>query len=115
MREQANRVVTQYLNDPITDISAMDFWKEYEKTEDIVKLSLVQCAEKFLTPENIIPVASTVDERMFSTGGDIITKERNRLKPENARKILFCREGAPVLNFRYYKEGVKSEKSEKLM
>ena len=36
-----------------------------------------------------------------STAGDVVTKERNRLNPENAEKLLFCRENLPRLNFRY--------------
>ena len=36
-----------------------------------------------------------------STAGDILTKERNRLIPYNAEKLLFCRENLPVVNFQY--------------
>ena len=42
-------------------------------------------------------------ERLFSTAGDILTDERNRLKPETAEKLLFCRENLPVVDFKYWK------------
>ena len=72
-------------------------WKIYEKSDDIVKRALAELAKKYLTP-----VATTVDvERLFSEAGDILTKERNRLKPQNARKILMTREGLPIINFKY--------------
>ena len=62
-----------------------------------MKKALAECALKYLTP-----TVSTVNvERLFSTAGDIVTDERNRLKPENASKILLTRESLPIINFRY--------------
>ena len=40
-------------------------------------------------------------ERLFSKAGDILTNDRNRLNPENAEKILFCKENMPHVNFKY--------------
>ena len=40
-------------------------------------------------------------ERLFSTAGDIITNERNRLLPKNAAKVLFLRENLPRVNYDY--------------
>ena len=54
-------------------------------------------AKKYLTP----PATSTDVERLFSTAGDILTKERNRLLPENLDKLLFCKENFPLINFQY--------------
>ena len=39
--------------------------------------------------------------KLFSTAGDVLTNERNRLKPENASKILFLKENLPIVNFQY--------------
>ena len=62
-----------------------------------MKKALADCAVKYLTP-----TVSTVNvERLFSTAGDIVTDERNRLKTENASKILLTRESLPIINFRY--------------
>ena len=47
-----------------------------------------------------------VVERLFSTAGDIVTNERNQLKPENAEKLLFLRENLPKVNFRYTLEDI---------
>ena len=66
-------------------------------TDDPVKMAMVDLAKKYLTPS-----ATTVDvERFFSDAGDIVTPDRNRLLPQNIKKILLTREGLPLINFRY--------------
>ena len=54
-------------------------------------------AEIYLTP----PPTTTDMERLFSTAGDIITKEWNRLLPATAERLLFLRENLPRINFKY--------------
>lgn len=39
--------------------------------------------------------------RLFSVAGNLVTDERNRLLPETAEKLLFCRENLPLVNFQY--------------
>jgi hypothetical protein len=63
----------------------------------VLKLKLSEIALFYLTP----PPASTDVERLLSTAGDILTKESNRLLPENAEKLLFCHENLPLLKFQY--------------
>ena len=76
----------------------LEFWKEYEeKTTLKAKLDMAKVANRFLTP----PPTSTEVERLFSTAGDILSNERNRLLPENIEKILFCRENISIVNFNY--------------
>ena len=76
----------------------LGFWKNYEKTTNTkIKLTLTKVAKKYLTP----PPTSTDVERLFSTVGDILSNERNRLVPENLEKLLFCRENLLVVGFRY--------------
>ena len=58
---------------------------------------LSNIAESYLTP---YPTTTDV-ERLFSTAGDIITNERNKLNPANAEKILFLRENLPKIKFQY--------------
>ena len=98
IREQVERVVHHYMLEDITGPgTSLIHWKLYEKSDDFVKRSPAEIAKEYLTP-----VATTVDvERLFSEAGDILTTERNRLKPQNARKILMTREGLPLVNFKY--------------
>ena len=58
---------------------------------------MAKLAEIYLTP----PPTSTDVERIFSTAGDIITNERNRLLPATAEMLLFLRENLPRINFKY--------------
>ncbi|XP_065658592.1 zinc finger BED domain-containing protein 4-like [Hydra vulgaris] len=96
-----SRLTKEVLNDSLDSqifSDCLDFCKIYEKNSSgRVKLALAKIAKKFLTP----PPTSTDVERLFSTAGDILTNERNRLLPENLEKLLFCRENLPNVNFRY--------------
>ncbi len=70
----------------------------YEKNSTSeIKLALARIAKKFLTP----PPTSTEVERLFSTAGDVLSNERNRLLPENLEKMLFCQENLPIINYKY--------------
>ena len=53
-----------------------------------VERAAANLAEYYLT----LPATSVDVERLFSTAGDILSNERNKLKPENASKILFLKE-----------------------
>ena len=64
-----------------------------------VERAAANLAEYYLTPP-----ATSVEldvERLFSTAGDILSNERNKLKPENASKILFLKENLPIVKFQY--------------
>ena len=74
----------------------LEFCKNYEKKANIkIKLALTKMAKKYITPT---PTSTDV-ERSFSTAGDILSNERNRLVPENLAK-LFSRENLPAVGFR---------------
>ena len=76
----------------------LGFWKNYEKTANTkIKLALTKVAKKYFTP----PPTSTDVERLYSTAGDILSNEKNRLLPENLEKHFFCRENLPVVGFCY--------------
>ncbi len=62
-----------------------------------VEKELASVALMFLTP----PTISTDVKRLFSMAGDIITKERSSMNPENAEKLFFRHENMPVVNFVY--------------
>ena len=40
-------------------------------------------------------------ERIFSTAGEILTNDRNRLKPKTAEILLFLRENMPKIQVSY--------------
>jgi hypothetical protein len=93
----AKEILDDFLESPISS-NSLAFWKEYEKNSTSeIKLALARIAKKFLTP----PPTSTEVERLFSTAGDVLSNERNRLLPENLEKMLFCRENLPIINFKY--------------
>ena len=64
-----------------TDI--LRFWKSREVDYPI----LAQMARDYLA----IPATSAASERVFSQGGDIVTKKRNRLHPDSVRYLLCLR------------------------
>lgn len=75
----------------------LDFWKTMSESTKPVEKKAAKLAEHYLTP----PPTSVDVERLFSTAGDIISNERNRLRPENAAKLLFLRENLPNVNYKY--------------
>ena len=96
---EAEDFMNQYSNSSIMeeDSNVFDFWKTKSQSTKPVEKAAAKLAEFYLTP----PPSSVDVERLFSTAGDIITNERNRLLPENAAKILFLRENLPIVNFDY--------------
>ena len=91
-------VLNSYLSTPVEDNNCLDFWKEFEKnsTHEPVKQALARLAKKYLTP----PATSTEVERLFSVAGNILSDERNSLKPENVDKLLFLKENLRNLNYK---------------
>ena len=79
------------------DGDVFDYWKTMSKSTKRIERAAAKLAEYYLTP----PPTSVDVERLFSTAGDIITNERNRLLPENAAMILFLRENMPRVNYDY--------------
>ena len=80
-----------------TKASSLHYWKKEHDSRHPIAMLLSKLACFYLTP----PPTSTDVERLFSTAGDILTDERNRLKPENLEKLLFIRENLVHLNFQY--------------
>ena len=92
----AEITVDKYLNSSVTD-ECLGFRKNYSKSTNPYEKELAEQALFYLTP----PPTTTDVERLFSTAGDIVTDERNRLLPANTEKLLFCRENLPKVNFIY--------------
>ena len=91
MKEYSNSTVMEEEED------VFEFWKSMSLSTKPVERAAAKLAEYYLTP----PPTSVDVERLFSTAGDVITNERNRLLPENAAKVLFLRENLPRVNFEY--------------
>ena len=93
----AKEILNEYIESPMSSC-CLEFWKEYkEKTKLKKKFGSAKTVKRFLTP----PPVSTEVERLFSTAGDIFSNERNRLLPENMKKILFCKENISIINLKY--------------
>ena len=74
-----------------------EYWHRMSKSMNPLNRAVADLAAYYLTP----PPGSVDVERLFSTAGDILRDERNRLKPENAAMMLFLRENLPLINFDY--------------
>lgn len=59
----------------------LDWWREHQRL--FPRLS--KLAKKYLC----IPATSSPSERVFSTGGNVVTCLRSSLKPENVDRLVF--------------------------
>ena len=67
-----------------SDVDILQWWQKHKKILPI----LSQIAKQILT----IPVSSAKSERVFSTGGNIVTKKRNRLIPKHVETLIIFKE-----------------------
>ena len=81
----------------IKNNNPLDFWKSKSSSMKMIDRLASNLAAHYLTP----PATSVDVERLFSTAGDILTPERDRLCPETAEKVLFLRENLPIVGFQY--------------
>ncbi|KAK7898521.1 hypothetical protein WMY93_019374 [Mugilogobius chulae] len=83
MRELIQRELHSYLALPVVDseMNPLEWWKIHEV--NFPKVS--QLAQKYLC----IPATSAPSERVFSTGGNIVTCQRAALKPDKVDKLIF--------------------------
>lgn len=82
-REQIEKEMLSYLSTPNVDseMNPLEWWKTYEV--NFPRVSLL--AQKYLC----IPATSSPSERVFSTGGNIVTCHRAVLKPDKVDKLIF--------------------------
>ena len=71
-----------------------DWWKRHS----LFMPSLSKVAARYLSS----PPSSVESERTFSIGGNIITKERTKLRPENTEQMIFLNENLPLLDIQDY-------------
>ena len=62
--------------------------------EEPAKLSL---AGKIFKEIPLIPASSTKSERVFSTGGNVVTPKRGRLDPDMVEQLVVCHENVHLL------------------
>ena len=96
LKQDIDFAVNEYCKESPSE-NAFTYWKEKESSSNSVIRAMTKMAEIYLTP----PPTTTDMERLFSTAGDIITNERNRLLPATAERLLFLRENLPRINFKY--------------
>ena len=86
-------MVEMYLKEPLLShlehIHPMTYWKEKQPLWPC----LADLACKYLS----IPPSSAASERLFSSAGDIVSPERNRILPEKAEMLLFLKKNLPVV------------------
>lgn len=69
---------------PPKDVNILKWWKDHEKVLPL----LAKLAKKVLT----IPASSSKSERVFSAGGNFVTKRRNKLAPKKVEDLIMIKE-----------------------
>jgi hypothetical protein len=83
---QVESELARYNSDPGSkdfNTCPLEWWEPRASSYPII----AKFARKYLA----IPASSASVERLFSVAGNIITEDRNRLKPENASSVIFLR------------------------
>ena len=75
---------------PSKTISTLDWWKQHEGVLPL----LSSLAKRILA----IPASSSKSERVFSTGGNIVTAKRNRLSPKNVENLIVIKENMAMVD-----------------
>ena len=75
---------------PGKDVNILQWWKSHEAVLPL----LASLAKRILT----IPASSSKSERVFSTGGNIVTAKRNRLSPKNVESLIVIKENMAMVN-----------------
>nr|XP_054600927.1 E3 SUMO-protein ligase ZBED1-like [Nothobranchius furzeri] len=83
LRELIEKELQAYLSTPNVDseMNPLEWWKAHE----VFFPKVSQLAQKYLC----IPATSSPSERVFSTGGNIVTCQRAALKPDKVDKLIF--------------------------
>ena len=85
------------------NVNSLQWWKEHEK-----EFSLLSAVAR---DHLCIPVASASSERMFSTGGNIISAKRECMKPETLKMLVFIKENYSQVkaNIKYWVKNCNDE------
>ena len=69
---------------PPKDVDILKWWKDHEKVLPL----LSKLAKKVLTT----PASSSKSERIFSSGGNFVSKKRNKLAPKKVEDLIIIKE-----------------------
>ena len=75
---------------PGKNVTTLDWWKQHEGVLPL----LASLAKRILA----IPASSSKSERVFSTGGNIVTAKRNRLSPKNVENLIVIKENMAMVD-----------------
>ena len=75
---------------PGKHVKILHWWKQHEAVLPL----LASLAKKILA----IPASSSKSERVFSTGGNIVTAKRNRLSPKNVESLIVIKENMALID-----------------
>lgn len=96
-REHEDNVeeLNSYFNLPLVErkSNALKWWQLNKNNFPV----LANLARKFLST----PASSVWSERLFSEAGNICSKTRNRLLPDNIEELAFIHHNLPLLNYCY--------------
>jgi len=73
----------KYMTMPLTELTALQFWKTEQKT--LPRMTAI--AKQLLA----IPATSTASERVFSLCGNTLSERRARMQPETLEKLMFLK------------------------
>ena len=76
------------------DKDPFDWWKRHSILLPLMSKLAARCLSS--------PPSSVESERTFSIGGNIVTKNRNRLRADNTEKLIFLNSNLPLLPIQDY-------------
>ena len=100
MRETIRDQLMRFEVSPMASFrkSPLEYWRDRSAmTEKIWVKEMGNLAKIYMTP----PPSSVDVERLFSSASHIITKQRNRLLPDNAERLLFVHQNIAHVNYLY--------------
>ena len=77
-------------SNPGKHVNILQWWKTHEGDLPL----LASFAKRILA----IPASSAKSERVFSTGGNIVTAKRNRLSPKNVQNLIVIKENMAMVD-----------------
>ena len=103
--------MNRYLNQqdlPPANVDVLQWWRNHHREYPL----LAKCARKYLC----IQASSASSERVFSTGGAIVTYKRTKLDVENVHMLVYCKENLArvKISTKVYEDEEEEEAEEEL-
>ncbi|XP_065679815.1 uncharacterized protein LOC136071632 [Hydra vulgaris] len=74
-------------NPPPADVDVLQWWRRHHREYPLI----AKCTRKYLC----VQTSSASSERVFSSGGAIVTCQRTKLDVENLHMLVYCKENLP--------------------